>query len=117
MNLLPFSFLNQISSQDPFARVGLVLTMFREVYSLELSQTKNLRGLHDTQKTRKTELGTFPGVLIQLPQHLLTPSTDVNVTGPSNGLDCIASESLSLWFSRLMPQSVVSTRTCKCPSI
>lgn len=80
MNLLTFSFLNQISSHVLFARVGHVLTMFREVYSLELSHTKTPGGLRDTQKTRKTGLDIFPGVLIQLPQHPLTHSTDVSVT-------------------------------------
>ena len=65
MNLLPFSFLNQISSQVPFARVDHVLSMFWEVYSLELSQTNKLGGLHDTQKT-KTGLDIFPGVLSYL---------------------------------------------------
>lgn len=80
MNLLPFRFLNQISSQVPFTRVGRVLAIFREVYSLELSHTKKPGGLRDTLKVRKTGLDIFPGVLIQLPQHLLTHSTDVSVT-------------------------------------
>lgn len=66
MNLLLFRFLNQTSSQVTFARVDHVLSMFREVYSLELSQTRKPGGLHDTQKTRKTGLDIFPGVLSYL---------------------------------------------------
>ena len=132
MNLFPFrsSFLNQIKSNSKFHLPELAMS-WHVLGSPRLGIVKKNLGVY--MIPRKWGPDLFPGVLIivtlvpaatqywcqglLLPFHWPPSSKAVLAQrGSCNGPDCLASETLSLWFSRLMPWSLLST-SIKCPSI